>query len=178
MDKNKESHVRSIIEVIRILGEIHGGFIMPEFAVSYQRKAFAFTDDSQQVLKELDPEDTAGELIQSPTFQITVDENIKYHRIDRFGNFLNIASYYENDAALVGAYPENALALEFKDPVRTQADSRTRVHQMLLDTFVTMAQEKANIFHGFKANNGKAANYRNIVTFKDRFQHSNWEDSF
>lgn len=178
VEKNKESHVKSIVEVIRILGRIHSGFIRPEFAVSYQRNAFAFTDQSIQPLQELQPGTPTGEILKYPTFQVTIDKNIRYHEINRFGNFLNIVSYYEDDSALIGTYPEDALALEFKDPVRTSANHRTKVHQKLLDTFVTMAQDKGNIFHGFRANNGKAANYKNMVTFKDRFQYSNWEESF
>ena len=175
-EKNKETHVNSIVAVIRVLGKMHVGFMRPEFAVSYQRNAFAFADESAGAFLENENGEETGEVQQKPTFQITIDGNIKYHQINRLGNFLDIASYYENELALVGAYPENALALEFKDPVRAPADKRTKVHQKLLDTFVSMAQEKNHVFHGFKANKGKAVNYRNIVTFKDRFQTSNWEE--
>ena len=168
-ERNKEAHVRSIINVIRILAKIHRGFIRPEFAVSYQRNAFDFTDESNRVYEE-------G--LQKPKFQITIDANIRYHRINRFGNFLDIVSYYENDINLVGVYPESALALEFKDPVRDPVDKRTKTHQKLLDTFVTKAQMKKHVFHGFKPNKGKAANYKNMVTFKNRFQSCNWEESF
>lgn len=167
-EENNPDHVDSIIEIIRVLGKSHGAFLRPEFAVSYQRTAYSYTEPASSSLQE-----------EGANFQITTDSHIKYHRVDRKGDFLNIPAYFADDSSLIGSYPEAALALEFKDPIKDSSpDSRSREHQILLDTFVALAQEKSNVFHGFRRNKGKAANFKHAVAFKNRFSKSSWEGPF
>ena len=179
---NKLNHAHSVVSIIQALAKQNIRFIRPQYAVSYERNAYAYTEQifepSISNDKDFGPEE------QSPTqmtFQITTDQNIKYYKIDRQSDFLNIIpNYYESTALLVGTYPPEALAIEFKEPSLGQTkdgiQKRSPIHQALYDNFVTMSQESSKIFYGYQKNNGKAANCRKRVEFKNRFILEDWEN--
>ena len=166
IELNNSRHVNSIVSFIRAFAQNNSGFVTPLFGVSYDRSAYSYTQRKRQ--------DQQG--VANSTFQITIDKNIKYHKIDLASDFINPRKYFKGEKSVIGTYPDDALAVEFKDPIAANeiGMKRTLSHQELHDNFVVLAQSEPHVYAGFSPNKGKAAHFVKIVDFKDRFTDTSW----